>query len=84
MKTPLGYDYTEKTIDELRKLSPNAVAQGKGREYFEALLDGVILADKITKGLPPSSPEEAKQMDIARVGVRLFDARDTPTTDTLQ
>jgi hypothetical protein len=84
MKTPLGYDYTEKTIEELRKLNPNAVAQGKGREYFETMLEGVILADKIAKSLPPSSPEEAKQMDEARGLLRAFEARATPTTNTLQ
>lgn len=84
MKTPLGYDYTEKTIDELRKLSPNAVAQGKGREYFETMLDGLILADKMAKGLPPSSPEEAKQMEVAQGLLRAFEARATPTTNTLQ
>jgi hypothetical protein len=84
MKTPLGYDYTKKDLDELRALMPKAVASGMDRAFFETMLDGVILADKITEGLPPNSPEEAEQMNIARGAVRLFEARGTPTTDTIQ
>jgi hypothetical protein len=68
----------------LRKLSPNAVAQGKGPEYFETLLDGVMLTNKIARGLPPSSPEEAEKMDRVRGFVRAFEALATPTTQVLQ
>lgn len=66
MKTPLGNIYTDKTMTEIRQLCPNAVARGEGREYFEMMLDSVIIANKIEKDIPPSSPEEAKQMDEAR------------------
>jgi hypothetical protein len=66
MKTPLGNIYTDKTMAEIRKLCPNAVARGEGREFFEMMLDSLIIANKIEKGLPPSSPAEAKEMNEAR------------------
>jgi len=40
-------------------------SSASGREFFKTMLDGLI-ADKIEKGIPPSSPGEAKQMDEAR------------------
>jgi hypothetical protein len=66
MKTKLGNKYTEANMVELKKSCPNAVALGKGREYFEMMLDGLMIADKITKGLPPSSQAEAGAMAEAR------------------
>jgi hypothetical protein len=52
-------------MNELRDAMPHAVARGEGREFFERILDGVMIAHKLEKGLPPSSPEEARQMQIA-------------------
>ena len=71
-RTPLGYPYTAETMAELKAAMPNMVARGEGQEFFEMMLDSIVITDKILKGVPPNSPAEAEMMAEARKGVALF------------
>jgi hypothetical protein len=62
LKTPLGYSYSDADMRAVRNAMPECVARGEGREFFEKVIDAMMIADKITKRLPPNSPEEAEQM----------------------
>jgi hypothetical protein len=86
MKTKLGNEYTEATMVELKKSMPNAVALSKDREFFEMMLDAAMVAHKVEKGLPPSSPEEAKQMaDAKRMSENVTEFLRRPSSgDTIQ
>jgi hypothetical protein len=68
-KTAKGNEYTDKVMVLIREAMPNAVAEGRGRDFFEQMIDAMSLTMKMDKGLPPSSPQEEKDMAIANAGL---------------